>query len=843
MTAERRAGDERHELERVVARAREARADGRDDWLSAACEGDEALAERVRAAVASADALPQLLRAGGGPVSQDVIAGRYRIVRRIGAGAMGVVYEADDLSLGRRVALKLLRPGLLDHARDRFEREAHALAAVAHPSVVAIHDRGQTAAGEAFLVMELVDGCELGALVDRLDERVGEPERVDDQALERALGFPTPMRESYTRVAARWVAELAAGAAAAHAAGVIHRDIKPSNVFVRPDGRAVLLDFGVARLAESATLTGEGADVGTPAYMDPAMLAPGATASPRTDVYGLAALLYSLLALRPPFTGPPQRVLHAVSTRAPARLARRNASLPRDLVAVVEKGMERRSRDRYESAAALERDLVAFLDHLPVTARPTGVLRRAARGVRRSRAAQGALAMLAVVLVTVLAFAGHSAWLEARAERWTRLARHFPPNFTVVSAANRVVLAEPDRAALADLLDRAADVAVDPLPTRLLRASFRLDHGDPAGAAEDMRVIARHEGSAFAGALAAAYAALPADSRSSSAVELGQLPPPSTPRDRYLRAYHHVRAFELGPAVELLDEEARAALPHAEELRLALVDLGRYEPLERQRRALALHADVQRLEERLGVRTAGTAHFACYALAHANAYQSALDVGLEGVALAPRSYVNRTNVGWAAFVLGSQDQAREVLRVANELRPNDRKPVYTLVWTHVADGHFDRALEVLAKLAPDVERVSDWWAANLAAEVETYRALHELNAWTREREPDDAGAPPVPREAIASARAHLTRARELGDDGNPFVSRTLDALEARNEQALFELLAGEFAQDVRRVWRLELLRMHLPDHLDSGPMDELFDLLEALESELAGTRARPAGAR
>ena len=156
---------------------------------------------------------------------------------------MGAVYEAEDRSLNRRVAIKVLRPGVLDHtrAKERFGREARAMAAVEHPSVLGIHDRGSTPEGEAFLVMELVDGRELAALVDGLAEEAESPSAVDSVVLERCLGFSLGARESYVRFAARWVAQLAAGLAVAHAAGVIHRDIKPSNIIVRRDGRAVLL--------------------------------------------------------------------------------------------------------------------------------------------------------------------------------------------------------------------------------------------------------------------------------------------------------------------------------------------------------------------------------------------------------------------------------------------------------------------------------------------------------------------------------------------------------------------------------------------------------------------------
>ncbi len=831
-------------LQELVTQALCLRDEGVSNWLEEACAAQPAEKERVRQAVAEADALPQTLNEALGADVRigTLIADRYRILRRLGAGAMGVVYQAQDGELGREVALKVLRHGLLDQerARQRFEREARSMASVEHASVLAIHDRGTTQQGEAFLVMELIDGRDLGALVTTLKKPVdspGAPDRpVPPGALEKALGFPLEGRENYIRVVTRWVAELASGLSVAHAAGVVHRDVKPSNVMVRRDGRAVLLDFGIALQEQplqdaAAPVSSLQSSIGTPAYLDPELLSQQARATARSDVYGLGAVLYCLLTLEPPYQGTATTILAKVATRPPEPLVRKNPSLPRDLVAIVEKGMSRSARDRYASAAELEQDLLAFLDHQPVRARPISPVARAWRKARRSKAAQGAIGALILLGAIAIATLARRWHLDQQQAEWFQLYRQFPPNFTIVYHENRTYLHEADRAALEDLLDRAANVSLDPLPTLLLRASFRFDHGDFEGAARDMRRVAGHQATGFAESLAERYEAASLLPAGEVQLDLEGLPEPETLRDRYLRGYHHLRDFEDADALELLDEEVREAIPHAEELSFALVEFGRFAPFERFKKALELHEDVLQLESRLGDRTASTAHFACYALSAANASTSALEAGLEGVQLAPRTHVNRTNVGWAAFVVGRNDVARENLRIANELRPSDSKPVRTMLLMNIAEGAFDAALQVVDQNAGAVTRVHPGWAESLRAEVETYRAL---NLWI-DGNPNQRRSQAL-TQAILAARQHLAAGKAKGDPRSlQFLSGVLDALENDDEQALAERLANEFSQDVRAMWRLTMLRNVLPEHLDPAPMQALSKVLEALEIELAGT--------
>src|SRR5438552_9663706 len=205
-------------------------------------------------------------------MSETVIGGRYHLDRLLGRGGMSEVWLANDAELDRRVALKLLAPNA-DTAR--FDREARAVAALAHPNVTQLYDYGEED-GRPFMVLECLPG---GTLEDRLRDRV-----------------PLPDEESY-----RIATELAAGLAHAHSRGVVHRDLKPSNVLFDEEGRAKLADFGIARLAAGeGTLTDAGTVLGTAAYIAPEQAA-GEPATAASDVYSFGVILYRMLTGRLPF--------------------------------------------------------------------------------------------------------------------------------------------------------------------------------------------------------------------------------------------------------------------------------------------------------------------------------------------------------------------------------------------------------------------------------------------------------------------------------------------------------------------------------------------------------------
>ena len=234
-----------------------------------------------------------------------VVAGRYRLEGRIAAGGMGEVWKGTDVVLGRPVAVKLLRAG---YAQDpgllaRFRSEARHAASLSHPGIAQVYDYGQ--AEPPYLVMELVDGPSLAQV---LGGGPLDPGRAMDV-----------------------VAQAAAGLDAAHRAGLVHRDIKPGNLLLGPGGQVKITDFGISRAAGSATVTGTGELLGTPAYLAPERLA-GQVATPASDLYSLGVLAWECLAGTPPFTGAPVEVALAHRNRPLPPLP---AAVPADVAALV----------------------------------------------------------------------------------------------------------------------------------------------------------------------------------------------------------------------------------------------------------------------------------------------------------------------------------------------------------------------------------------------------------------------------------------------------------------------------------------------------------------------------
>jgi serine/threonine-protein kinase len=216
-----------------------------------------------------------------------VVAGRYRLDRRIAGGAVGEVWRAADLVLGRPVAVKLLRPEYAQHPETlaRFAAEARHTASLTHPGVAQVYDYGEGGAAESpYLVMELVDGPSLAGVL--------------------AAG---PLDPATTMDV---LAQAAAGLQAAHAAGLVHRDIKPGNLLVGPGDQVKITDFGIAYAAGSAPITRTGMLVGTPAYLAPER-AEGAPATPASDLYSLGVVGYQCLTGEPPFRGTPIEVAAA----------------------------------------------------------------------------------------------------------------------------------------------------------------------------------------------------------------------------------------------------------------------------------------------------------------------------------------------------------------------------------------------------------------------------------------------------------------------------------------------------------------------------------------------------
>jgi hypothetical protein len=264
--------------------------------------------------------------------------GRYRILARLGAGGMGTVYQAQDRDLDRTVALKLPHFTGSPHDRavriQRFQREARAAARVWHPHVCPIYDVGEHE-GQPYVVMAYVEGRSLA-------EHLAGRKRCEDPGQAVAL-----------------VRQVLDALDAVHGHGIVHRDLKPGNIMLDPAGRAILMDFGLARPGDDAgQLTSEGVVLGTPAYMAPEQAAgQSEEIGPWTDLYSVGVILYQLLTGRLPFEGPPLTVLSRIVHDAPPPPSGLRPGLDPALEAVVLRALAKAPEDRYQSA----RDFAAAL--------------------------------------------------------------------------------------------------------------------------------------------------------------------------------------------------------------------------------------------------------------------------------------------------------------------------------------------------------------------------------------------------------------------------------------------------------------------------------------------------
>ncbi|MFO0888231.1 MAG: serine/threonine-protein kinase [Isosphaeraceae bacterium] len=332
--------------------------------------------------------------------------GDFRVERLIGAGGMGLVYLARQISLDRPVALKIIGPALNREADiARFRREAQAIARLQHPGIAAVHFIGQDRQ-VTYLALEYIEGASLRKLIERVaGERaagetldsvlaklpIGEGEapevRFDDATVTLGPGPPgaspgdddsgelTPMAKAlsatpgYVRRCVELIREAALALAHAHERGVIHRDIKPENLLVDRQGHVHLIDFGLARFLEDTTITNTGALVGTPMYMSPEQVSGRLNVDCRTDVYSLGLVLYELLTLRRPITAPTREgVLRRIVTKALIPVTWRNRMVPREVEGIVHRATAKDPDERYPNAAELASDLQNFLAGQPVNA-------------------------------------------------------------------------------------------------------------------------------------------------------------------------------------------------------------------------------------------------------------------------------------------------------------------------------------------------------------------------------------------------------------------------------------------------------------------------------------------
>lgn len=411
--------------------------------------------------------------------------GEFTIVREVGRGGMGIVYEANQASLDRRVALKVFPFASVmdDRQLTRFKNEARAAATLHHPNIVPVFSVGSDKSVH-YYAMQFIDGPSMAELLESVKgTRAKESTQVDDSApdpdsndqvsaetvreIQAAISTRKPNQDgSYERKVAQWGIEAAEALAHAHENGVLHRDIKPANLLVDRSGKLWITDFGLARFEKEVSLTATGDLVGTLRYMSPEQaLTKHVSIDHRSDIYSLGVTLYETLTQCPAFDGQDQQeLLKQIAFSDPAPIRKHNPALPLELETIVIKATEKDPADRYASAQEMAEDLRRFLEHRPIQAKRPTLLVRATKWAGRHRVgvAASCLALFATLLTV-----GVVQWAAAKRIR---------------GVANELSLTNDDlRQAKADS-ETALDVALDALET----SQFTLDA--PELARENARI-------------------------------------------------------------------------------------------------------------------------------------------------------------------------------------------------------------------------------------------------------------------------------------------------------------------------------------------------------------------
>ncbi|MDC0936553.1 protein kinase [Pirellulales bacterium] len=448
----------------LVAEAVAMDPEARGEWLRRTCGDNLELRAEIEALLGFNDDADQLLQLSGAATSASPVLprqreepsaavgavqsgdrlGDYEIVKQIGAGGMGIVYEAMQLSLNRSVAVKVLPANLRSSPNSlaRFRREVEAVARLRHDNIVAIHTTGDDGT-ISYYAMELVDGLSLSEVLAglrrdpipelqmssppshaSLDQQNEPAERAtwltalltaDDATDNNATLTESPAAGSpagnYFEVVAGLLAQVADGLSYAHSHQIVHRDIKPSNLLLSRDGRLHISDFGLARIIAEPAVTQTGEFVGTPYYMAPEQTNSAlGDIDGRTDVYALGATLYEMLALRPPFPGSSRdEVLASIARHEHTPPRRLNSRVPRDLETICLKALEKHPAQRYPGAGEMADDLRRFVGQMPISAKRSGFAARSMKWCRRhpSMAASLIAACSLGLIATALAYSAH----------------------------------------------------------------------------------------------------------------------------------------------------------------------------------------------------------------------------------------------------------------------------------------------------------------------------------------------------------------------------------------------------------------------------------------------------
>jgi tetratricopeptide (TPR) repeat protein len=612
-------------------------------------------------------AAPSLAGANAADAEVGRTLGDYKLLREIGRGGMAVVYEAEQLSLGRRVAVKVLPfAAVLDPKQlQRFKNEALAAAHLQHPHIVPVHAVGCDR-GVHFYAMQFVEGQSLARVVREMKQGGGEGPKTPISSL------GSNRVRDYLRMAATLGKQAAEALDHAHQLGIVHRDVKPGNLLVDQAGSLWITDFGLARSLKDPGLTITGELLGTLRYMSPEQaLAKRVPLDHRTDVYSLGVTLYELFTLEPAFPGDdPHRVIQEIASREPVPPRRLNPALPVDLETVLLKAMSKEPESRYATAQEMADDLDRFLGDEPVRARRPSIVARAAKWARRHRGL--ATAAIGILLLGIAALAidhGRVTRERNRAQANLALARDAVDKFLV-------------EAGIGDFEER-------PLPPPARRAlletalAFHVNNIDDAGSLRTRGDIlhALHD---YAAALETFDRALGRDPRDARAlVGRGHMLWHQQRRDEALAAFD--RAVELAPdladacswrAVVLydMDEKERAI----QELRVAAKTWPRDAAVHYSLGMLLLKEDD--LDGAIAANLEALEIEPGYASAHSNLGTALLRRGdvedaireyRETVEIEPDDPSSRRNLGDALLRMGDLDDATREYREAVRLDPDD----------------------------------------------------------------------------------------------------------------------------------------------------------------------------
>ncbi|MFT7670614.1 MAG: serine/threonine protein kinase/formylglycine-generating enzyme required for sulfatase activity [Planctomycetota bacterium] len=400
--------------------------------------------------------------------------GDFKLITRIASGGQGEVWEAEQRSLSRRVALKLVLPDRINEKTlALFAREARAGGRLSHPGIVAVHGYGQDD-GKHWIAQELVEGA--WTLRDFIDEMRNEEE----------------LPENYYRAVGIFVAELADGLQAAHDAGVIHRDVKPQNVLVTPQDHPKLTDFGLARITDETAVSMTGDFAGTWLYMSPEQVtAKRIDVDHRTDIFSLGIVMYEMLALVRPFDGDTtHQIAENIVYRDPPDLQKIKSRVPKDLSVICAKALEKMREGRYQTMAEMAADLRRHLANEPIHAQPPTVVERGVKWVRRNPTKSLVSAVVALAFVVIsglgLRISGQKAELEAQgAVLETKTAE------AVASATRADANAATAEANAAEAMANAERAAIktaeaERKATEVLRLSLSQDYQDLIAEADEL---------------------------------------------------------------------------------------------------------------------------------------------------------------------------------------------------------------------------------------------------------------------------------------------------------------------------------------------------------------------